>query len=551
MQTAPPSATESPNRLEWFAGISITLVIAALHIVFLFHRGGLWRDEVHQLTLARLETLDYLRHDSFPALAAFVIHGWTLVVSRTDAALRGLGLLTGLCVVGVLWLTTWRIARKPPLFSLALFALNPFVISYGDSLRGYGLGSLLILGFTAMIWMWLQKSSAPRLLALAVLAALSVQALYQNTVLVAAVCAGAAAVCARQRLWRRLAGLFAAGLFAALTLLPYVGNISASSGAAGGAKSPWKLSRVFVPLQSALDFPLPQFHLVWLVLTLAVLTLMIFSLRQRRTADGAAGAGDLPLFAGTTIAVALAGYVWFLSRASVQTRAWHFIPLLALTSVCFDLGLAGVARIGRVAAMGLAAALTLMATPFSYRQLQTRLTNVDWVAGKLSAEAKPGDYILITPWYCGITFDHYFQGRAAWDTIPPVNDHSANRTDLAVEQMKKPRAIAPVLEKVSATLRRGGSVWIVGDTEIPEVATPAPADLPPPPLQWTGWMDTPYNVIWDAQIAHFIRDHAHRFEPAATGLQQPVSDLENLPLRVAEGWRDDIISPPPTVLPIK
>jgi hypothetical protein len=107
-----------------------------------------------------------------------------------------------------------------------------------------------------------------------------------------------------------------------------------------------------------------------------------------------------------------------------------------------------------------------------------------------------------------------------------------------------------VVAKAAATLEAGHRVWLLGDMEIPAPGSPAPAALPPPPLQMTGWLDTPYIVVWGMQLSHFIGDHAERFE-AVPIRRVGVNQLENLPLAVAEGWQTNIVSPPRVVLPIK
>src|ERR1700688_4736445 len=60
-------------------------------------------------------------------------------------ALRAFGLAVGLGIAGILWLNARTTARTVPLLSLALLGLDvPFLV-FGESLRGYGMGSALIL----------------------------------------------------------------------------------------------------------------------------------------------------------------------------------------------------------------------------------------------------------------------------------------------------------------------------------------------------------------------------------------------------------------------
>lgn len=40
-----------------------------------------------------------------------------------------------------------------------------------------------------------------------------------------------------------------------------------------------------------------------------------------------------------------------------------------------------------------------------------RMTNVDFIASHLQEIGRPGDRILITQWYCGVSFRRYYRGR--------------------------------------------------------------------------------------------------------------------------------------------
>jgi MFS family permease len=545
MPEAPPPAQTRPRKIEWLAALGITLLILALHFRFLAQRGGFWRDEVNLLNLSRQNSLADMAKDSFPVLMPLLVRAWTTLAGSGDGSLQLLGALIGLGGIAALWSAAWTARRAPPLLGLALFGGNSIVIAYSDSLRAYGLGSALLVTFAAAAWSFINKPTPKRFALLAVLAVLTAQTLFQNSILIAAVSAGALAVCVKRKMWRTAAQIILAGAVAAVSLLPYLPGIHAAQTAGAGLRSGFRWSLVGNNLATLTGFPLEQFEWVWLALTLIVAAGVIAGWSRQARFDGW-------LFTGGTLLAAVVGFSVFLNWAALPTRVWYFLPLLALTATCVEIFCPLLVGRSRTVFFGFAIATGLIATPFAWRNLNQRFTNIDFVAQHLKAEATPKDYILITPWLCGISFERYaVASPARWDTVPPIADHSKHRFDLVRNQMRSTNAIAPLLEKISATLRAGGRIWIVGDVDIPESATPAPADLPPPPLQWTGWQDTPYNMIWDMQIAHFIRDHTHRFESVLLNIKQPVSDIENLPLRVAEGWRDDIVSPPPVELPIK
>ena len=45
---------------------------------------------------------------------------------------------------------------------------------------------------------------------------------------------------------------------------------------------------------------------------------------------------------------------------------------------------------------------------------------------RLTAEAGPKDFVIVAQWFCGLTFDRYYQGTAPWSTLPPLTDHLRN-----------------------------------------------------------------------------------------------------------------------------
>ena len=186
------------QRVALFTALTITLIIAALHLQLRTYAGGLWRDEAMLVHYAHLDSVRNLTQDSFPVLMATVIYLWQKVFGGSDVSLRWLGALIGLGVIGTLWATVWNARRSPALVGLALLGLNSIIIIYGDSVRAYGLGSLLIVLLAGVMWWFLQSPTWPRTGVLLAVAVLAVQSLFQNAVLFAAIGGGAWVVC-----WRR------------------------------------------------------------------------------------------------------------------------------------------------------------------------------------------------------------------------------------------------------------------------------------------------------------------------------------------------------------
>ena len=544
----PPPEKELFHRTAWLAAILMTVAAVWLHFYFLFHAGGLWRDEVQVVNLAGRHSLSDMARDSFPALMPLLICGWSaLGLGQSDLGLRLLGVLIGLGIPAALWAAAWT-ARRPPLLSLALVGLNSMVIFYGDSLRGYGLGCVFIMLAAGAAWAFLKKPTWARAGILAAAAILSVQALYQNAVLLAAVCFGAWVVCWRRKNFRAAVKIFLAGLAAAASLLPYWSSISTLPKTSALLRMGFYPAIAFGNFDSIVSFPLPQYLYVWEFLVLAVVGFGIAAIWRAVSAksaapDGGALPDDLPLFAAATLLAALAGFIGFLWYAALPTQPWYFLPLAALLAVCFDFGVPVVSlpRLLRAALFGLIAATALIAAPFAQRDLNWHFTNVDRLARQLAGEAAPQDFIIVTPWYCGITFERYFKASTPWQTLPPLADHSRHRYDLVQEQMKTPNALRPVFEKIAATLQSGHRVWVVGHVQIPEPGTPLPGDLPPPPLENYGWSDLPYSARWAAQAAGFLENHSLQFERMDHETNSNVRDYEDLQLFKASGWKDSVL----------
>ncbi|MGA9453214.1 MAG: hypothetical protein WBW41_17935 [Verrucomicrobiia bacterium] len=541
--TAPPEKNMF-RQTAWLTAILMTIAAVWLHFYFLFHAGGLWRDEVQVVNLAGHHSLSDMARDSFPVLMPLLVCGWSaLGLGQSDLGLRVLGMLIGIGVPAAIWAAAWT-ARRPPLLSLALVGLNSLVIFYSDSLRGYGLGCVFIMLAAGAAWAFLKKPTWARAGILAVAAILSVQALYQNAVLLAAIGLGAWVVCWRRKNVRGAMKISLAGLSAAVSLLPYWSNLSTLPNASTSLRMGFYPEIAYRNLASIVAFPLPQYVCVWGFIALAVVgfgAAAIWRVGQAQSAVPANGVlpDDLPLFAAATLLAALVGFTGFLWYAALPTQPWYFLPLVALLAVCFDFGVPVVSLPGllRAALFGLVAATALIAAPFAQRDLNWHFTNVDRLARQVAGEAAPQDFIIVTPWFCGLTFERYFKSSTPWQTLPPLADHSRHRYDLFQEKMKTPHALQPVFEKVAATLQSGHRVWVVGHMQIPKPGTPLPGDLPPPPLEYSGWSDLPYSVRWAAQAASFLENHSVQFVRVDQETNANVNHYEDLQLFEVSGWK--------------
>jgi hypothetical protein len=183
----------------------------------------------------------------------------------------------------------------------------------------------------------------------------------------------------------------------------------------------------------------------------------------------------------------------------------------------------------------------LMSAWIAPRMVKFRFTNVDLLAQAISRDAARDDFVIVSPWFCGITFERYFKGESPWTTIPPLTDHRYHRYDLVHQAMQQTNVLQPLFERMTATLQAGRRVWMLGRMNVPERGQPAPKALGVAPLTFSGWSDAPYNHVWAQQAAHFLAANADNFAELPPPKTTPVNPEEWLRLFLAYGWRP---SPP-------
>ena len=358
-------ATPVLRYSNWITAAVVTLFATYLHVLFFLNAGGLWRDEVDLVHLSLLpsvsEVWQNLLHDSCPILMHLVVRAWSAAASlgNTDPGLRVLGLYVGLFLLLAFWFASWTMRNDAPLLAVTVAGLNVTIVRAGDSLRGYGLGSALAVLTLALIWRLACRPSLAAFCCAVALAVLSVQSLYQNAFLLFAACCGGFVLCAVERRWRDTLPIFAVGVAAAVSLLPYIPLF---------ARAHWyvmyKVGFGFLygwkQLSEATGSPLPGFTWVWVALWIGALGAAISVLfwRRDRLPEHIRG---LILFAGTSLVLGAAGYASFLKLAELPTHPWHYVPLMAFSAVCLDTIFLAAWRWARPAAMILAA-LTISTT---------------------------------------------------------------------------------------------------------------------------------------------------------------------------------------------
>ena len=378
-------------------------------MLFLLSAGGLWRDEAGLVHLSLLpsisEVWQNLPHDSCAILMPLAVRAWSAAgLGNTDPGLRVLGLLIGLFLLLAFWFASWTMRNGAPLLAVTLAGLNVTVIRAGDSLRAYGLSAALGVLTLALIWRLACRPSLAVFSCAVAVAVLSVQSLYQNAFFVFAACCGGFVLCAVERRWRDTLPVFAVGAAAAVSLLPYIPLIIRAKDWLITARPGFLFSRGWKQLSVATGSPLTVFTWVWVALwigALAAAICVLFWGRDRLPDRGR----RLILFAGTSLVLAAAGYAFFLKLAALPTQPWYYVPLMAFSAVCLDTIFLAAWRWARPAAMILAA-LTISTTfLFELPAVICRQTNVDFIAAQLSTQVAPNDYVIVHPWYCGVTFN--------------------------------------------------------------------------------------------------------------------------------------------------
>ena len=562
----------------------LTLAAIWLHFVAARSLGGLWRDEANTVGLSTMPTLrdiaGNLQFDSFPIFWLVLMRQFSSIAGPTnDPAFRALGFAVGVGVIGMLWLNARTLGHSFPLFSVVLLGLSPSVIIWGDSMRAYGMGILLILLTAALMWRCIEGPSAGRFFALGAAAVASVQTLFYNSVLLLALSVGALVVCAIDRAWKTARLIMLVGFVSAVSVLAYVPVIRAASGWNVLVRMPdytldwfWqKLEEAVAPAGSwAIDLWFALFMLALVggafaavnprtrrALSSARKTAAIArqrgkrarAQRQHETQDAKQNVEPalsprqrrVALFAVTTLVVVVPGIFLFLARLSYPTQPWYYLSLLAMAAACID-AISGAivsnrwARIARLIVVAVIAAASFSAAS---RAVGLRLTNVDLVAKALQSSSRKGDVIIVTPWYHGVSFWRYYQGPADWMTLPPLGFHRFHRYDLFQREMTEADQTQPVreaIEKASAALRGGHRVFIVGWFSFPPAPPPSPP-LSAAPLPDGSWPSDLYALEWSRQFASSLEGHITELTPIPVEAPTRINSFEDLSLIVASGWQ--------------
>ena len=527
----------------WLVACLLTGLLGFLHLYYAFYAGALWRDEAHTVAIARLPSVAdiwaSLEFESYPVLWVLVVRGFESFGTFADQGFRLLGCLVGMGLIAALWVNARLLKFNFPLVSLTLLGFSPTVVLWGDSMRAYGFGTALILLTFAMIWK-IVISPSKRNIALATIVAIcSVQTLYHNAVLLFAIGMAGTAVALYNRHWFRAALVIGIGIVAAISLIPYLSVIqSRNEWSIVFAGSQFDLPWFWMKISEALSSAGSGMHWIWVVLLLFAVLVAVFSLIHTR--DSKEGRHrDLALYCLTALVISIPGYFFYLKILGYPTQPWYYLALLACVALAVDGILSTVDEAwptvrGRLM---IALGIALWSLTSLWDAVNTRMTNIDLIAANLQLSAVPGDMILVTPWYLGVSFDRYYTGSVPWMTLPPISDHRIHRYDQLKTQMASTAPIQPVIEALAKTLKSGSRVHVVGNLVAPPEGTLPPV-LKPAPFDAYGWSEGAYTTSWRLQAGHFLQTHGLKTEFYALPASYRVNPYENVGLEVVQGWQD-------------
>jgi hypothetical protein len=532
------------RRVEWAAALLITAWIIVFHVTFLLHAGALWRDEVSSVSVGLMPTWaemnSELRFDSCPILWPLLVRAWTAVgLGGSDPMLRLLGLLVGLGGLGAVWWHARSTSGGVPLVALTLFSGAPSVVRWGDSMRAYGIGAALMLLAFAMIWRFVERPTWGRAALALVAGVLSIEGPYYNTLMMAAFCAGGAAVALRPWNWRRLLVLAAIGVISAVVFLAFNGAVILSSrdwSVMVKVPTPvtWYFHQFTVAVNAGGDF------MIWIWGAAAALVLGICAVRLVKPSPEMTPRDRMLLrFLAVTIVAAVAAYLAFLTALSYPTQSWYYLVIMAVLAVSFDAVIQlAIARswTARIVRLVVCVGIVLLVSSNLWSQVQIRMTNVDRVAATLETSAQKDDLIIVNPWWPGLTFNRYYHGATPWVTVPEMEDLHVHRLDLLKIKLAAEAPIQSILDRAAETLRAGHRVWVVGGLEPMNPGEPVGTLSPAPNGPWK-WLEGPYNSHWSRQITYLIVSLKADVGRVQVPVSDPVNPFEDEPLLVIQGRR--------------
>ena len=188
------------------------------------------------------------------------------------------------------------------------------------------------------------KPGRLQIIGAALSAVLAVQCLYQNSLLLLAICAAGIVVCARSRQWKRALQVSAIGGVSALSLAPYYEALRTAQDWGVVNQAPLSWQGIWRVLASALAAAGGYMAWVWLGLCALSLVAAGWCCARRGSRPVSESQADLVLFSGTILVIATVTFLLFLKWARLLSQPWYYLPLMAVWAVSIDAILAALAR---------------------------------------------------------------------------------------------------------------------------------------------------------------------------------------------------------------
>ncbi len=519
--------------------VCAVIFVGVLHVLLFLHAGALWRDEANSAAFAAMPSVSSIASllgcDHFPIGSSLILRVWSSV-SSSDRGLRLFGLLVGIGIIAALWLTSRMFGFGAPLIGIALVGLNSTAIVYGDAVRPYGVGALVIVAVAGLVWR-MTRSNSPYILAAAIVSAvLSVQCLYQNSIFVFAICTTGAVVALGHRDWRATVSILGVGAISAISLVPYIGAIRQNRDWGVVWQSSTDLGELWGVVLEALGGSWTFSAGAWIGLVALGIPLAVWHLFGRARARNVQQ--EILLFSIITLTLSAAGFLAFIKDLAVPSQPWYYLQLIAIGAVCLDGIFVVLSTRWAIQVVRLAMIPVVIGTAglSLWDAVHVRATNVDVIASQLRSKASPEDFVVVNPWHIGVSFRRAYHGPGSWMTVPPIEDLRIHRYDLLKQEMASESPLEPLLAGMQRSLSSGKRVWVIGGLIYPADGQTVSA-LPPAPHGPAGWNSADYLYVWTLQVGQFLKMHALWGEQVDLPVDGAVSRFENEPLLLFEGWR--------------
>ena len=525
---------------EWVVALVLSATIIFLLIVHAMHAGGLWRDECAVVQLARMPSVSDIfhnfQHEAFPPLFPLIVRAYTILFGSTDLALRIFGLCVGCLLVAAFWINARLLSNDVPLIALGLTSLNTTFFVWGTTIRGYGLGSAMIVLTFGCLCALVVTTSWRRIVTATLVCIFGVQVLLYNSVLLLAIGGAAVVLLLVQRRFKQALVILAVCAVAIFFLLPYVPaylhardwNILVR-----GWPTSYSLWKHF---EVALGNPGYSIPALWYAIAVGLMGVFIFRLGRNR---GSGQETPSVWFAILASGLSLIGCYAFLRILGHTTSNWYYLAFICVVAAALDLIASILCRSNwlRFCRLAIATAVLVIAPIADWPAITERQTNVDLAARAVTERAGPNDLVVVVPWQFGIPFNRYYRGSAHWTTIPNIEDHTVHRYDLFKAKMVSDHPIDDLTEAIRATLSSGNRLWIVGGLNLPRPEA-GPMLLPPAPASRFKWDNRAYTAAWWQQLSVFAAMHADKIDSVALPQSESVrlNELEQTSLVAAEGW---------------